>query len=1250
MKTRSWRPTLTIVLVLALTAVGASRLFSGEPSKDLPDLHRQPETLADEKSEGCRGCHEGIEPMHASPAVKLACVDCHGGNGDAKIATGVERGSDEYEGVKRQAHVAPRFPARWAGPDGRYRAANPEGSYTLLLDESPEFVRFVNPGDLRVAVETCGRCHDDEVAAVRRSTMTTSAIFWGAAGYANGIVSPKRSIFGEGYGRDGTPQLIRPAAPPTAEEKRKGALPFLVPLPRWEIIQPGDNFRAFEDGGLLQPSAFPEIGNPNPLDEPGKPDIRLSSRGLGTGLRVSIPVLNIHKTRLNDPHLSFLGTNDHPGDYRSSGCTACHVVYANDRDPAHSGPYAEFGHLGRSATDDPTISKNESGHPIRHRLTRAVPSSQCMTCHMHQPNSFINTYYGYNLWDYETDGGFLWPAKQQYPTEADRRLILDSNPDGASVRGLWSDPAFLARVSELNPKLQQTQFADYHGHGWIFRAVYKRDRKGNLLDAEDKPVAFEDPKRFEKAVHLADIHMEKGMHCVDCHFTVDSHGNGTLYGEYGHAIEIACEDCHGTTRVRATLRTSGPASPAGGTDLLIKTTPFGRPQFAWREGKLFQRSMLKRDLEWEVVQVLDSITPGNAHYSEKSRLAKTIQRDGKTWGRGDVDDASLAHSNQKMTCYACHSSWMTSCFGCHLPQQANQKSDKHHFESGTTRQYSSYDMQVVRDDVFMLGINGTVEGHKVAPVRSSSAVMLSSTNLNRQRFYIQQPTISAPGFNGQAFNPHVPHTVRARETKGCADCHVSAQNDNNAWMAQLLLLGTKFVNFMGRFAWVAEGEAGLEAVGVTEWEEPQAVLGSFLHRLAYPDAWADHQKRRLELSEAHHHEGGGEARSLVKRGEYLYAALGPKGFEVFDVANVDNKDASERIVTAPVSPLGQRTYVRTSYATAVALPTNMPIAPYRKGLPENEEQAWHPLYHYAYVTDRDEGLIVVNVDTLADRDPTNNFLERAATFNPDGELNGARNLAIAGRYVYVACERGLAVVDIDDPLHPRIAARLHDVARPTSVAIQFRYAFMTDAEGLTVADVTDPRAPRVVARLPIAEAKSVYVSRTYAYVAAGRTGLVIVDVERPDRPRIDQVYTADGRIADARDVKVASTNASLFAYVADGAGGLKVIQLTSPETMPGYLGFSPRPEPRLIATRRTHGPALAVAEGLDRDRAVDESGHQIAVFNRIGARPFRSDEMQRLYLKDGRLYQVENTPPAAPQEPPKADRKGRAGLPTRGER
>jgi hypothetical protein len=67
----------------------------------------------------------------------------------------------------------------------------------------------------------------------------------------------------------------------------------------------------------------------------------------------------------------------------------------------------------------------------------------------------------------------------------------------------------------------------------------------------------DDPDRFKKAVHLDDIHLEKGMHCVDCHFRQDAHGNGILYNEPRAAIEIGCIDCHGTIRERAKLVTSG---------------------------------------------------------------------------------------------------------------------------------------------------------------------------------------------------------------------------------------------------------------------------------------------------------------------------------------------------------------------------------------------------------------------------------------------------------------------------------------------------------------------------------------------------------------------------------------------------------------------------------------------------------------------------------------------------------------------
>jgi hypothetical protein len=1205
---------------------------------------RQTRAEADAKSAGCLSCHGGIEPMHESPNVVIGCTDCHGG--DAQRFGSGAPGSESYAAAQRAAHVLPRDPAAWEDPKqpGRISSANPIRSYTLLNHESPEYIRFVNPGDLRVAQETCGGCHTGDAHDVDRSLMTTSALLWGGAAYNNGIVSAKQYFLGESYERDGTSRQINTVPPPTDAELANGVRPSLVPLPRWNIMQPGDPFRAFERGGRVDRSNVSEVGNPNlgpALDEPGRPDMKLSSRGLGTELRVAAGVLNLHKTRLNDPFLSFMGTNEQPGDYRSSGCTACHVVYANDREVVSSGPYAKYGNVSTYQGADPTIPRGEPGHPLRHRLTRAIPTSQCMVCHMHQPNSFVNTYLGYQMWDYETDGELLWPSEQRYATEdaptpfnetdfAGQYDSLVHNPEEAATRGKWTDIEFLKNSSQL--PAQKTTFADYHGHGWMFRGVFAQDRHGHLLNREGKPISAHGAEAVRQAVHLMDIHAEKGMHCVDCHFESDAHGNGKIYGEYPDAVEIQCQDCHGTVRERATLRTSGPAAPAGGHDLLAGVTPFGERRFEWVDGTLIQRSMLEPDKQWTVSQVLDSIDPDSPTYNPRAALAKTIWKDGTSWGGLPADTAQLAHQDSEMACFTCHTSWVTSCFGCHLPQQANWKKYSQHFEGGESRNWTSYNPQALRQDIFMLARHSTVKNHIIAPARSSSALVLSTVNANRERLYIQQPPVSAEGFSSQAFNAHFPHTVRTRETRQCDDCHVSAADDNNAWLAQVLTQGTNFVNFIGRYLWVGEGTDGVEGVAVTEWDEPQAVIGSNLHRLAYPANYRRHLEHDRVLQEAYPHEGD-DIQCLQLRGEYLYAANGEDGLRVFDVANIDNKGFSERIVTAPVSPLGQRAYVETPYATCVALPTNQPINYGRVHDPANQEQPMHPLYRYAYVTDREEGLVVVDVDMLADGDPTNNFLEKVATFNPDGVLDGARYLTIAGIHAYVLTPRGLVVVSIDDPLHPRVVAQLGapDLAEPRSIAVQFRYAFATDAEGLKVLDVTDPERPRLAGSLPIANAGEVYVARTYAYVPAGPQGLAIVDVERPAHPVLHEMYTADGQLSDTRAVRIGAAYGSIFAFVADGVNGVRVLQLLSSGESIEATGFSPVPQPQLIATYPTRGPAVALSKGLERDRAVDESGNQIAVFGRLGARPFRLDEMQRLYLRQGQLFTVSRTAPGKPR-------------------
>src|SRR4029079_12035034 len=149
---------------------------------------------------------------------------------------------------------------------------------------------------------------------------------------------------------------------------------------------------------------------------------------------------------------------------------------------------------------------------------------------------------------------------------------------------------------------------------------------------------------------------------------------------------------------------------------------------------------------------------------------------------------------------------------------------------------------------------------------------------------------------------------------------------------------------------------------------------------------SNNEKFRLRdgsyLNTYYEHVGNPRVLQVQLRGEYAYVAAGEGGLRVYDVAQIDQKGFSERIVTAPVSRFGQKFWVKSKYATAVAAPTTLAVDPARWRMktdgtmidPEsaarltgaerkqlvNEEQPIHPLYAYLYVADKYEGLILVN--------------------------------------------------------------------------------------------------------------------------------------------------------------------------------------------------------------------------------------------------------------------------------------------------
>jgi hypothetical protein len=1182
--TRSWLAAVSVLAAVFSTAVAVGGMLAGGASAQAPATPAKP--AAAPSSASCEGCHAGIEPMHAN--VDLGCVECHGGDGTQKDM--------------KKAHVLPRNKELWK------TAANPSSTYGALNLESPEFIRFINPSDLRVADKACGDCHGPIVDAARRSIMATNPMVFHAGLYNNGHEPSKIPMHGEAFaplterGRTWfVPAKIQSLGELTPKDIANGVVKQLLPMPRWEITVPTDPFRVLERG-----------------------NVGASTRAGGTEFKVSGVYLTIQKTRLNDPGLWLMGPNDIGGDFRASGCAACHVPYANDREEANSGPWAQYGNKGFSFSGDKTIPKNRPGHPIKHQFTRSISTAQCVSCHHHQGNGALSMYQGMLWWDQESDYDTVVKVGGGYPWWDPEKKVLGVDPPYKNVNGPDGIP-LMAELYSHNKDMKNVQFSDSHGHRWHFVRVYKRDRYGNMLTADDKKVPDSDPDKFKKSLHLKDSHLEKGMHCVDCHGAQDGHGGGDakIYTQMRDIIAIRCWDCHGTPTKRATGKTSGLTAEV---DLTKETTPFGKPWMEIKAGKVIQHSKMKEGLSWEVKQVVDSIDPAHPAYNAKAAKAMGLRKDGSVGPVANEDN--LAHKTSVMECSSCHASWNSGCYGCHLSVRVNTKTTEIHVANDPTRVYTDYFPQLLKAENNMMGISGSRQGNKISPFRPANPVFITLAERNRNTAVHEQPTISSPGFSGFAYTPNPPHTIRNKESRDCEDCHVSKSGDNNAWLAGVLGMGANGANMMGDFVYVAEGGGGVQGIRVAEGYEPRPVIGSWLHQQSYPADFKKFVAGGRRLDEAHS-AGGTNVRAIVRRGEFLYVADGPGGLRVYDIFAIANKAAAQRITPAAISPLGQNVQVKSTNATYVALAANNPMDLSRKARPENQEQPISPVFRYAYVTDSTEGLIVVDINTFSDGEPTNNFIKRDATFNPNGVLTGANYITIAGNHAYITAKSGLSIVDISTPTAPKLVTTVAApaVVEPRAVQVQFRYAFVLDREGLKTIDVTTPSRPRPTAgKAAMADARDLYLVRTYAYVAAGAQGLAIVDVERPEALGAPQFFNAGGSMNDATGVTVAATYAGQYAYVADGKNGLKVVRLIDTGT-PGYLGWSPQPVPEVIATIKTRGPALSVAEGYKRDRPNDESGNQIGISNRLGARPFNQGELARFYLRNNELFTVENLTP-----------------------
>ena len=191
---------------------------------------------------------------------------------------------------------------------------------------------------------------------------------------------------------------------------------------------------------------------------------------------------------------------------------------------------------------------------------------------------------------------------------------------------------------------------------------------------------------------------------------------------------------------------------------------------------------------------------------------RRCSKDGTTWGDARRPGHRAGARQQQDDLLRLPHVVDPSCFGCHLPLKANQQDAACCTTRATTsRNWTSYNFQTLRDDVFMLGRDGTVTGNRIV----AGALGLRGARQLAEPEPRVDLLAAADGLGrgasaGTAFSTYVPHTVRGQGDQAAAPTATSRKaDDNNAWMAQLLMQGTNYMNFIGRYAWVADGRHGL---------------------------------------------------------------------------------------------------------------------------------------------------------------------------------------------------------------------------------------------------------------------------------------------------------------------------------------------------------------------------------------------------------------------------------------------------------
>lgn len=208
---------------------------------------------------------------------------------------------------------------------------------------------------------------------------------------------------------------------------------------------------------------------------------------------------------------------------------------------------------------------------------------------------------------------------------------------------------------------------------------------------------------------------------------------------------------------------------------------------------------------------------------------------------------------------------------------------------------------------------------------------------------------------------------------------------------------------------------------------------------------------------------------------------------------------------------------------------------------------------YAYLAGGDRGLWIIDVTNKGAPEDIP-FLDSAEGDGFNRLLGYANAVAAYGDYAYVAYKtRGIQIFQVSDPEHPTaltpigLDGETHDLA-----IIDDQHLFVAaGSNGLRIIDVEQKVLTSVIgAEDTPGNAVGVFVLDHHAYIADSGSGLQIVNVLDLQKPTLIASGDTPG---EARGVTVTKYRTApdsplkLYAYVADGSGGVAIFEVTNPQ-------------------------------------------------------------------------------------------------------